>query len=201
MPIMTGIEMCEKIKESPATSHIPVLLLTAKSGQKDKIEGLETGADDYLLKPFNAKELTLRLNNLMRTQRLLKAHYLSWLSSPTEVREQNADLRSSETQFLERLQRHMQQQTDNPDIRIADFASSLHMSERSLNRKLKSLIDRSPKQLLLKIRLDKARALLLENDLSVAKISDSCGFIDASYFSRKFKEQYNVSPKSFRKRI
>lgn len=196
MPLMNGVEMCEKIKSNIQISHTPVLLLTAKSGEQDKIEGLEQGADDYLTKPFNTKELALRLANLIHRQTQLKVHYTQLLTSNDLP---NIVLPKTEITFLQTLKQHVELRIDDPGLRISDLADSLHMSERNLNRKLKNLIDISPKKLLLEMRLMHAHELVCNSELSVAQISDACGFGDTSYFSRKFKEHFRSTPSDYRK--
>lgn len=196
MPKMNGYELCKRLKSTAETSHIPVLLLTAKSSQAEKIEGLELGADDYLGKPFDAKELILRMSNLIISRRVIKQLYQS--DGLQQVID-NQELPKRETTFLDNLQKYVQENISNTDIKILDLAKTVNMSERSLSRKLKVLTGDTPKRMLLHIRLEHATKLLRLTSDSITQLSYRAGFSDASHFTRCFKARYSMTPTAYRK--
>lgn len=196
MPKMNGFELCEALKSHQQTSHIPVLLLTAKSSQAEKLEGLELGADDYLSKPFDVKELTLRMNNLIASRLTIQELYQSKGLQKVIC---NPELPKRETSFLDKLQRYVQDNISNADIKVSDLAQAIHMSERSLSRKLKALTGDTPKKMLLVIRLEYAKKILTTNlEESITQVAYQAGFADASHFTRSFKAHYSMTPTQYR---
>lgn len=196
MPKMNGYELCRQLKNNHQTSHIPVLLLTAKSSQSEKLEGLELGADDYLSKPFDIKELTLRMHNLITSRRTIQAFYQS---NGLQKVLCHPDLPKRETSFLDTLQNYVQKNIGNADIKVSNLAEAVHMSERSLSRKLKALTGDTPKKMLLLIRLEYAKKLLGNTDESITQVGYQAGFADASHFTRNFKSHYSMTPTQYRK--
>ncbi len=198
MPKMDGVELCQRIKSNVVSSHIPVLLLTAKSNQSSKIEGLQFGADDYLVKPFDVQELLTRINNLIDVRKKLKAVYRQQ-SYADEFSDEL--LPEMETSFLTELKQYMLEQIAQQSLYTADLAKAVNMSERTLNRKLKALTGETPKQMLQTVRLEYSAKLLLNTDLSITEVSYSSGFADASYFARKFKGHFMTTPNQYKKNI
>lgn len=196
MPRMDGVELCYQIKQDVLTSHIPVLLLTAKSTQLSKIEGLRHRADDYLTKPFDVEELIVRIKNLVQLRADLKWAYRQHSQSSVVL---DSPLPKLETRFLDNLKQHMFDQMADPKMYTADLASAVNMSERSLNRKLKALTGETPKQMLRSVRLQHSSKLLRETDMSVSEISYVCGFGDTSYFARIFKAHFSKTPLEYKK--
>lgn len=196
MPKMNGYELCRELKSHPQTSHIPVLLLTAKSSHNEKLEGLELGADDYLSKPFDVRELTLRMNNLIASRRTIQAFYQHHGLQKVIC---HPELPKRETSFLDTLQKYVEANIGNADIKVADLAEAVHMSERSLNRKLKALTGDTPKNMVLVIRLEYAKKILTHHpDEPVTQVAYQAGFADASHFTRSFKAYYAMTPTKFR---
>lgn len=195
MPKMNGYDLCHALKSNPQTSHIPVLLLTAKSSQSEKLEGLELGADDYLSKPFDVRELTLRMNNLIASRRTIQAFYQSHGLQKVIC---NPELPKRETSFLDTLRQYVEDNIGNADIKVTDLAATVYMSERNLTRKLKALTGDTPKKMLSVIRLEYAAKLLTHTDESITEVSYHAGFADASHFTRSFKAHYSVTPTQFR---
>ncbi len=198
MPKMDGVELCQRIKSNVVSSHIPVLLLTAKCNQSSKIEGLQFGADDYLVKPFDVQELLTRINNLIDVRKKLKAVYRQQ-SYADEFSDEL--LPEMETSFLTDLKQYMLEQIAQQSLYTADLAKAVNMSERTLNRKLKALTGETPKQMLQTVRLEYSAKLLLNTDLSITEVSYSSGFADASYFARKFKGHFMTTPNQYKKNI
>ena len=195
MPVMDGHQFCREIRRDERTSHIPVIILTAKAGFEDKIEGLETGIDDYIIKPFSSKELKVRIRNLLDQRRLLRARYsLATIIKPSEITATSVD-----KLFLQKIIMAIEANFENRDFTIESLASEANMSVSQLNRKLNALIDQPAGQLMRSLRLQRA-ADLLENDAgTVAQVCYQLLFNDQAYFSRAFKKQFGRSPGEYRK--
>ena len=197
MPKMNGYDLCKSLKSDAQTSHIPVVLLTAKSDQSEKLEGLSLGADDYLSKPFDTNELRLRIKNLLASRDTIRAFYQA---NGLEKVIKHPELPKRETIFLEKLQNYVRENIDNVDIKISDMASAVFMSERSLSRKVKTLTGATPKQMLMTIRLEHAAQLLLSSESNITQLSYETGFSDPSHFTRSFKKHYEITPTEYRER-
>lgn len=197
MPKMNGYDLCKSLKSDALTSHIPVVLLTAKSDQSEKLEGLSLGADDYLSKPFDTNELRLRIKNLLASRDNLRAFYQV---NGLEKVIKHPELPKRETIFLENLQNYVRENIDNVDIKISDMAAVVFMSERSLSRKVKTLTGATPKQMLMTIRLEHAAQLLINSEFNITQLSYETGFSDPSHFTRSFKKHYEMTPTEYRER-
>jgi len=197
MPKMNGYDLCKSLKSDAQTSHIPVVLLTAKSDQSEKLEGLSLGADDYLSKPFDTNELRLRIKNLLASRDTIRAFYQA---NGLEKVINHPELPKRETIFLEKLQNYVRENIDNVDIKISDMAAAVFMSERSLSRKVKTLTGATPKQMLMTIRLEHAAQLLLSSESNITQLSYETGFSDPSHFTRSFKKHYEMTPTEYRER-
>jgi DNA-binding response OmpR family regulator len=195
MPKMDGMEFCQIIKTRPETSHIPVIMLTARAGIENKLAGLETGADDYLTKPFETRELMTRIRNLIVQRIRIREHYQA--ASPL-IPEQ-LRVNSLDRDFLERLQQLLENQYGDAEFGPKQMQEQLNMSKTQLHRKAKSLTGESPGELLRNFRLKRASQLLSQNADTVTQIAYSVGFNNLSYFARTFKERFGVSPSAFSK--
>ncbi len=194
MPRMNGYQFCKEIRKDERTSHIPVIMLTAKAGIDDKIEGLETGIDDYLTKPFSTRELQVRIKNLiLQRQQLRKKFSNATIIKPSEVSTVSADQK-----FLVRTVKVIESQLVNSEFSVEMLSQEVGMSVSQLNRKLNALIDQPAGQLIRSLRLQKAADLLVKKAGSVAEICYQVGFNDQSYFSRTFKKQFGCSPSEYR---
>lgn len=198
MPEKDGYEVCETLKADERTSHIPIILLTAKAAESDKIAGLRTGADAYLMKPFNKEELLIRLNNLLKIRKALQQKYASSLL-PTTGQKALEAVADREELFLQKLQEAVLEALDNPDLGTEQLCRAANLSPSQLYRKMKALIDMPPNAFIRKIRLHKALELLKTTDLNISEIAYEAGFNDPNYFSRAFHKEFGKSPVIYRK--
>jgi signal transduction histidine kinase/CheY-like chemotaxis protein len=194
MPEKDGYEVCHALKNDPKTSHIPIVLLTAKAAQEDKLQGLRQGADAYLMKPFDPEELFVRLEKLLALRRLLQERFSNYIP---ETKATQAP--SLEEQFLNTLSGCVEARLDDSDLKISDLEEAASMSNMQLYRKLKALTGLSPTLFIRSVRLQKAKAMLEKGELNVSEVAYETGFSDPAYFSRVFKEAFGSSPVDFRK--
>ncbi|RMG30472.1 MAG: hybrid sensor histidine kinase/response regulator [Bacteroidetes bacterium] len=192
MPVKDGYQLCHTLKEDERTSHIPIIMLTAKAGMDDKLTGLRRGADAYLTKPFHKEELQVRLHQLVALRRKLLARYRQ-LEVPQGTGEAHP-----EDAFLLKVRRIVEEQLDNSEFDVPMLCKEVGMSRSQLHRKLKALTDRSATQFIRGIRLQKARHLLLHTSMSIAEIAYAVGFSDPNYFSRSFVKEYEHTPSELR---
>jgi len=193
MPKMNGEELCKRIKTDTKTSHIPVLMLTAKADQKSKIQGLRLGAEDYISKPFSVEELNVRVNNLITTREKLKEIYQKKIIiNPSDIETDNQDER-----FLQELSGLVEENMSNPALDVEFLTDRLHMSRTQLHRKLKALAGISTTEFIRSIRLKRAAQLLEQNADSPTQIGYQVGFSDHSYFAKCFRKQYGVAPSKY----
>lgn len=193
MPQMDGYEACRLIKEDEKTSHVPVILLTAKAGIEHKLEGLETGADDYLAKPFHTKELLTRTRNLIRLRQRLKQKYLSQVLEGEATKP-----RDKEDAFLKKIRVVVEAHLDEETFSIEDLSRELGMSRTQVYRKLKALTAKSASQFMRSIRLRHGMKLLRETDYTVSEIAYRVGFNSVSYFTKCFGEEFGSKPTEVR---
>ena len=193
MPRMDGITLCQKLKTQRSTSHIPVIMLTAKAGLENKLEGLETGADDYLTKPFDARELQIRVRNLIDQRAKLRALYSKNISlDPKEIAVNSVD-----EEFLEEVLALMEEHYENSTFGPKQLQQYLAMSKTQLHRKLKALTDTPPSELLRNFRLKRAAQLLPQRGDNISQVAYDVGFNTLSYFTKCFKDLYGVSPTQY----
>lgn len=193
MPKMDGIELSEKLKADERTSHIPVILLTARVETADRIEGLETGADDYLVKPFEAKELQVRIKNLIEQRIKLRQRFFKEIV----LGSQEIKIDSLDEQFIKRLFDICQQHLSKPDFNVNVLGKEAGLSRSQLHRKLKGLTDKSATEFINILRLKRAAVLLKENHDSISKIAYDVGFNNLSYFNKSFKKLFGETPSDY----
>ncbi|MEO5890036.1 MAG: ATP-binding protein [Ferruginibacter sp.] len=204
MPFMDGFEFTNKLRHNGNTSHIPVIMLTAKADISSKIEGLQQGADVYLEKPFNKDELLVRIKKLLEMRKNLQQHYLmkAGLSDETSVNELVLpDKKSSDTiedSFVKSVREAIDQNLTDADFTVEKLCKLVFMSHSQLHRKLDALIGYSPNKFIRMIRLEKAKQLLLDPANSIATVATECGYDDPGYFARVFKQEYNLTPQKWR---
>ncbi|GAB5521786.1 MAG: hypothetical protein RhofKO_40370 [Rhodothermales bacterium] len=194
MPEMDGFALCDALKTDERTSHIPVVLLTAKADAESKLTGFRTGADAYLAKPFDAEELRLRVHKLIEQRRALRKKY-SQAVLVLEVKD--AELPDQERVFLQTLQSTIEAELGNTDFTVDTLAEAVHMSRRQLLRKVRALTDESPTALIRRIRLERAAHMLRQSSGSIKEIMYATGFKSDSYFAKAFRQQYDVSPTAY----
>ena len=193
MPHMDGIEFCQQIKTNWETSHIPVILLTAKASAESKIEGLETGADDYLTKPFDSKELYVRVKNLLEQRRRLKEKF----SKEIKIDAEAVTTTSLDNEFLQRALQIAEKNISDAGFDSEAFAKEMFVSRSQLHRKLLAVTGRAPGEFLRLVRLKHAAKLLLENRYSVTQIALEVGFNSPSHFTQAFRRHFNCLPSEF----
>jgi signal transduction histidine kinase/DNA-binding response OmpR family regulator len=194
MPKMDGYKFSSEIRCNEKTSHIPIIMLTAKAGLDDKIEGLETGIDAYITKPFSAKELKVRVRNLIQQRKQLRKKF----SRSTVIKPSEVSAISADQKFIEKTIKIIEDNIEDFKFSIDNLAEELHMSSSQLSRKLNALIDQPAGQLIRSLRLQRASDLLKQNFGNVAEVCYKTGFNDQAYFSRAFKKQFGVSPSDFK---
>ncbi len=194
MPKMDGYEFSSAIRKDEKTSHIPIIMLTAKAGIDEKIEGLETGIDDYLTKPFNARELRVRVKNLILQRKELRKKF----SNATVIKPSEVSALDADQKFLQKTIKIIENHFEDEQFGVERLAEEAGVSVSQLNRKLKALIDQPAGQLIRSLRLQRAADLLVRNAGSVAEICYQVGFADQSYFSRAFKKQFGCSPSEYK---
>ncbi len=195
MPGLTGYELCRNVKQHPEFSHIPVVLLTAKSTLNDQLEGLEQGADAYICKPFNIDYLLLTIKNLFLSRDRLRQYY-----SMPQVQDQKnppVSLNVHDQKFMAKLTQILEKELANPNLDIDTIARDLGFSRTGFYRKVKGLSDMSPSDFVRSYRLRRAAELLQENTMSLNDIATYTGFNFYSHFSKSFKKQFGVSPKDY----
>ena len=192
MPVMDGLELTERLKTNTATSHIPVIMLTAKNLEEHRAEGYEHGADSYITKPFHSKVLLARIENLLRQRQLLKHLYQGTKETEKEISE--SLLEDRDKQFLKQLQAIIQKNLSDSEFGVEDMGQQIGLSRVQLYRKVKAMTGSSVVDLLRKARLVKARRLLETRSMSVSEVAYEVGFSAPSYFTKCFKEEYGMLP-------
>ena len=195
MPRMGGTELCEKLKTDERTSHIPVIILTGKTGLKDKLKGLETGADAYLTKPFSIAELKLRIKKLIEQRQKLRERYTRNLNlEPKDIAVTSADER-----FLAHALKVLEENMGNSEFEVTQFQEAMMMSRTQLFRKIKALTNQTPGEFIRTIRLKRASRLLEQNFGNVAQVAYEVGFNNPSYFAKCFRELFGKLPSEYHK--
>ena len=193
MPKMDGVEFCRRIKSAESICHIPVILLTAKADLESKLEGLETGADGYLTKPFEAEELLVRIKNLIMQRELLRKQFRQDINLvPAGLK-----LSSMDEQFLEKATGIIRDHFNDENFNVDLFAQQIFMSRQHLNRKLKALTGRSALDFVRSIRLKSAAQLLSKRQATVTEIAYEVGFSNPSHFTKSFQKEFGKTPSAF----
>ncbi|MDI5898568.1 hybrid sensor histidine kinase/response regulator transcription factor [Flavobacterium yafengii] len=190
MPEMDGFDFCKNIKRDLRTSHIPVLMLTAKTEIEDRIEGIEVGADAYMVKPFDMRLLRLRLSQLITSRQLIFNKYFSLIS---EVPEGIKTL-SLDKEFIEKVLNYIKENISNPDLNVESLATQLKLSRSQFYRKIKVLTNQTANEFLRNVRLQKAKQILEMDNVSISEVSYKTGFSSPSYFTKCFKSYFGILP-------
>lgn len=193
MPVMDGVEFCQLVKQDLTISHIPVILITARSSFMHIQEGFESGADDYITKPFNSRLLLLKVSNLLATRERMKEMY-SRRFSPESL---GIKVVSADEVFMQKISTFIENNLSNPELNIDLFCRETGVSRANLYRKMKALTGLSANEFIRNIRLETAAKLLKETDLTITEVAENVGFNSAAYFSSCFKSLYKVAPKDY----
>ncbi|WP_431292598.1 response regulator transcription factor [Pedobacter sp. P26] len=193
MPNMTGIELCKKIKEDKRTKHIPVILLTALTGEQEQLTGLEIGANDYLTKPFNIDILNVKIKNLLVLNRTLKNTYTK------QIKMEAAEIlvESHGDKLLKNILKYIEDNINNSQLSVEDLSKNVGMSRGSLYHKVLELTGLSPVEYIRSVKLDKAAALLVKSDLNISQIAYLVGFATPNYFAKSFKLKFGMQPSEY----
>lgn len=199
MPKKNGNQLCRELKENKLTSHIPIIILTAKSAIESKLEGLATGADDYLTKPFNTKELLVRISNLIELRKRMQANFGSKLLQEAEHKQDlETEISPLDAEFLNQIKSSVEEHISNFDFGVENLAQSVFMSRSQLFRKMKALIGQTPNEFIRNYRLEKSMVLLKAENLKVYQVAEQVGFADEKYFAKRFKAKFKMSPSEVR---
>jgi signal transduction histidine kinase/DNA-binding response OmpR family regulator/streptogramin lyase len=197
MPKMDGNQLCRAIKDDPLLEFIPVVLLTARAELTDKISGLEGGADDYIVKPFNAKELRARIDNLILLRHRLKT-IVEERAGDSLFGSGQSGLVPADAGFLNRVSETVQKNLHHDDFGVEELAANLQMSRAHLYRRLKGICGRSPAELIMEERLERGARFLAQGTGSVSEVAYGIGFKSLAHFSRRFSRKYGQSPSEYR---
>lgn len=197
MPIMDGIKLCKLVKQSIRTCHVPVIMLSAKGEAKDQMEGLQTGADDYIPKPFSLPILTAKIQNMIRTRRRMQEHY----SKSLEVEPEKITFNAMDEELLKRAVAIVEKNMDNISFSTDEFAKEMNMSRSNLHLKMKAITGESTIEFIRKIRFNEATKLLKDGRYTIAEVSSMVGFNTPSYFATSFKKYFGCLPTEYIKKM
>jgi YesN/AraC family two-component response regulator len=196
MPVMDGIDLCRKVKNTAETSHIPVILLTAKVADNQKMEGFDVGADDYITKPFNFKLLESRIKNLLAQRRKLQKAFRKKIDvSPSDI-----EITSLDEIFIQKAIDLVEKNMGNSQFSVQEMSSELGMSRVNLYKKISSLTGESPVEFIRSIRMKRAAQFLKQGQFTVSEVAYRVGYNDPKYFARQFKNEFNMSPSQYAKK-
>ncbi|MDZ7292398.1 MAG: helix-turn-helix domain-containing protein [candidate division KSB1 bacterium] len=193
MPKMDGFALCAKLKTDERTSHIPVVLLTARASAESRIAGLEIGADDYIAKPFEARELQARVKNLIEQRRKLRERF----RKEAALQPHDLAVTATDEKFLQKALAVVEQRMSDEDFGVEIFCREVGMSRVQLHRKLRALTDHSASEFIRTLRLNRAAQLLAQHGGNVTEVAYEVGFNNLSYFAKCFHQQFGVSPSTY----
>ena len=193
MPEMDGITLCRKIKSNVNINHIPVILLTAKSDDRDWAIGLDIDADAYIVKPFNPEILKKTISNLLSNRERLKDKFHTQLEGKVEP----IEIKAFDDVLMEKILKIINSNLSNPKLNVEMLGASVGFSRVHIHRKLKELTGQSARDFIRTIRLEQAKNLLKQKKLTISQVADAVGFVSLSHFSASFREFYGISPKEY----
>jgi DNA-binding response OmpR family regulator len=194
MPELDGLELTGTLKNDFRTSHIPVIMLTAKAEDQDKLKGLETGADDYIVKPFKSNILKAKVKSLLDNRAKLRTYYNHEVVLKPAIFSYN----KTEEKFFIKLQEVIDEKLQDPDFNVDSFSKYMGMNRMQLHRKLTSMLGVTASEFIRNERLKAAKTLLQNEHLTISEVAYMSGFNDANYFSKSFKNLFKMTPKDFR---
>lgn len=196
MPVKDGYQFVCDMKQNRLLNHIPVIMLTAKTSDEDRLKGLRCGVEAYIQKPFQHEELLIQIENIFENRRILKEKYMSAITrSGSESKIDN----DASLEFLHTITNIIHSEIDNPEMNSTFLADKMAMSVSQLSRKINGITGYSTIAYVLRLKLNKAKKMLADGNIAVSEVSDACGFYDASYFSRVFKKEFGVTPSNYQK--
>ena len=195
---MDGLTLCRKIRQNVTINHIPIILLTAKTSEEDNLEGLETGADAYIVKPFSIDILRKTVESIIKRRELLRNSFSGKQEQTDKV--QKIEAKSPDEKLMERIMNVINAQLSNPNLSVEMIAGEVGISRVHLHRKLKELTNQSTRDFIRNIRLKQAAALLAEKRHNITEVATLTGFSNMTYFSTAFKELYGMSPTAYMER-
>ena len=193
MPEMDGIELCKKIRADDRTKHISVILLTALAGEEHQLKGLETGASDYLSKPFNLDILLSKIRNLLSQQETFKKTYQKHI----DIKSTAADIDSPDKKFVVQVLQVIEKNISNADFSVEELSSKVNMSRVALYKKILKLTGKTPFEFIKSVRLNRAIQMLEKKEFTVSEISYQVGFNNPKYFTKLFKAEFGVLPSAY----
>jgi YesN/AraC family two-component response regulator len=197
MPLMDGIAFSKKIKSDKRTSHIPLILLTALTGEEDQLRGLGTGANDYITKPFNFELLNAKIRNLLVLNNTLKSTYTKQI----KVLAPEVKVESEDEKLLATIMRYLEENLTNPQLSVEELSRHVGMSRSSLYSKLLEITGQTPVEYIRSVKLDKAAVLLEKSDMNIAQVAYSVGFSTPNYFAKSFKAKFNMLPSEYMNKL
>ena len=195
MPEMDGITLLKRIKDNPNISQIPVIMLTSKVEVEHKLEGLKSGADAYISKPFSMEELHIQIDNLIDNVRRLRGKFSGAVSQ--EERVENIEVKGNDEALMERIMRSVNANMSNPDFNVDTLAADVGISRAQLHRKMKEMTGIATGKFLRNLRMEQAARLLREGKINVAQVADRVGYSDQAHFSTAFKAHFGQSPSDY----
>jgi len=195
MPEMDGLTMLKRIKENPAISQLPVIMLTSKAAVEHKLEGLKSGADAYIAKPFNMEELHIQIDNLIDNVRRLKGKFSGAVSQ--EQRVENIEVKGNDDALMERIMRSVNANLSKPDFNVDALADDVGISRAQLHRKMKEITGIPSGRFLRNLRMEQAARLLSEGKVNISQVADCVGYADQAHFSTAFKAHFGVTPTEY----
>jgi DNA-binding response OmpR family regulator/two-component sensor histidine kinase len=196
MPVKDGYQLACDMKQNRLLDHIPLIMLTAKTSDEDRIKGLRCGVEAYISKPFKQEELLIHIENIFKNRRILKEKYMSAITRSGEENKLDND---ANLKFLQTITNIIHSEINNSELNSAFLADKMAMSISQLSRKINGITGYSTISYVLQLKLNKAKKMLTNVDKPVAEVADACGFYDTSYFSRVFKKEFGVSPSHYQK--
>ena len=201
MPRMDGLEFIKRIREDEEKSHLPIIVVSARAEDKDRLIGVEAGAEVYLGKPFNSEELMLRVRKMLEQREILRLKYSKQIEEADrkDAEEQHREINNADQQFMQKVDEFIYENIMDGELDANSLANSMSMSLTTLNRRIKAITDTNTTNYIRMKRLGRARQLLMNTNMPLGEIQAVCGFESPSYFSRAFKAEYDVTPSEFRK--
>lgn len=196
LPVLDGIQLSKKVKQNIQTSHIPIIMLTAKSDQESELEGLSVGVDDYIAKPFDISILKTKVSNMLKYKARLQEYY----SNSMDIEPDKIAFNKMDEEFLEKAKAIVLENLSNSEFSVHEFSQQMAMSRSNLHLKMKAITDDTVVDFIKKIRFNHACTLLKDGRYSIADISEMVGFSSASYFSTSFKQYFNIAPTDYIKK-